>query len=101
RAGDAPGDRGTVAGEGGPVAAAEGQRGGELALRRRGGHAGGPGAEVVGGAGARSLVAGRGRHEHAGGVGGEEGQHDRGGGGRGAARDREVDDVDAVEDRLL
>ena len=46
------------------------------------------------------VVAGRGDDEHAGGVGVEEGQLDRVGERVGAAGDREVDDVDAVEDRL-
>ena len=49
---------------------------------------------------ARAVVAGRGGDEHAGGVGVEERQLHRVGERIGAAGDREVDHVDAVEDGL-
>ena len=60
-----------------------------------------PTAKVVGRGRARAVVAGRGRDENAGGVSVEEGQLGRVGKRLGAARDREVDDVDAIEDGLL
>ena len=55
---------------------------------------------MVGGARTRAFVAGRGGDEDAGRVGVEEGELDRVGERVGAAGDREVDDLDAVEDRL-
>ncbi len=63
-------------------------------------HRGHPRRDVVDRRRARPAVAGRGRDEHAGRVGVEEGQLDRVGERVGATRDGEVDDVDAVQDGL-
>ena len=83
------------------VAGGHGQGRGELTGLGGRGHGHDPRREVVGGRRTGAVVAGRGRHEDARGVGVEEGELDRVRERIRAARDREVDDVDAVEDRLL